>query len=222
MSDQTRAHCNKCERETHHDVLHSITDRWESEPEDHGFTVSGSDTYETLRCRGCDDIKLRHTSWFSEADEPAIAYFPPSTFRKKPKWFDEMILELPEGSEFVETLAAEIYVALQNGLPSLAAMGVRSLLEKVMVASVGDQGSFAANLNKFELQGHVANRQRERMEAILEVGHASIHRHFKPSAADLSTLMDISEHILESLYLHDAKVQKLRARTPPRPPRVKT
>lgn len=220
MTESKKAHCNKCARETNHEILHLVKTRWESDPEEHyGNTVSGGDAYSTLRCMGCEDIKLEHLNWFSEADEPTIVYFPPSTFRRKPEWFDELVLMLPDGEKFVETLMEEIYVALQNGLPNLSAMGVRSLLEKVMVAKVGDNQTFKKNLDRFQDDGHVTPRQRERMEAILEVGHAAIHRDFKPSTFDLSTLMDITEHILESLYLHDAKVGMLKARTPLRTPR---
>jgi hypothetical protein len=43
---------------------------------------------------------------------------------------------------FVEPLLNEIYIALQNDCPSLAAMGVRSLLEKVMIAKAGDPRQF--------------------------------------------------------------------------------
>lgn len=178
--------------------------------------MSGSDAYETLKCCGCDNIKLRHTSWFSEDDGPTVNYFPPSVFRRSPEWFSALWLELSSEDEFVEQLLKEIYVALQHNLPSLAAMGVRSLLEKIMISKTDDYGSFVKNIAEFERLGYVSRIQRERLEAILEAGHATIHRTFKPSKKDVITLVDLTEHIVETVYLHEKKVAALKQRVPPR------
>ena len=213
----TRAHCNTCGGERNHNVLHCEKTTWE----DDEYPISGSDTYETLKCCGCEAIKLRHTSWFSEDDGPTVNYFPAAIFRRNPEWFKELRLELSTGDEFVEHLLKEIYVALQHNLPSLAAMGVRSLLEKIMVSKTGDLGSFVQNIAEFETLGYVSRIQRERLEAILEAGHAAIHRTFKPSKKDVITLVDLTEHIVETVYLHEAKVTALKKRVPPRAPKKK-
>ena len=178
--------------------------------------MSGSDTYETLKCLGCENIRLRHTSSFSEDDEATINYFPPAIFRQQPAWFNELWRELSGEDDFVEKLLKEIYVALRNNLPSLAAMGVRSLIEKVMVSKTADKGTFAKNLDEFEQLGYVSRIQRERLEAILEAGHATIHRAFTPSTQDVITLVDLAEHIVETVYLHESKIKDLKKRVPPR------
>jgi hypothetical protein len=208
----THAHCNKCGGNRNHGVLHAEKTSWDDV--DQG--IYGGDAYETLKCLGCDAVILRHTSWFSEDDAPTVNYFPPAIFRKQPDWFGELWLELRSEDEFVQTLLNEIYVALQNNLPSLAAMGVRSLLEKIMVSKTSDRGTFAANIAEFEKQGFVSRVQRERVEAILEVGHAAIHRDFTPTSAEVITLVDIAEHIVESVYLHGSRVEEVRKRIPPR------
>ncbi len=43
-----------------------------------------------------------------------------------------------------------------------------------------------------------------------------IHRTFIPSTQDVITLVDIVEHVVETVYLHEAKVKKLKVRVPPR------
>lgn len=208
----TKAHCNTCGGNRNHEILHSEKTAWE-DPE---HPICGGDTYEMLKCCGCDNIKLRHTSWCSDTDEQPVNYFPASIFRRNPDWFNELWLELGTNDEFVEPLLREIYVALQHNLPSLAAMGVRSLLEKIMVSKTGDQGSFINNIAVFEQHGYVSRIQRERLEAILDAGHAAIHRTFKPSNKDVITLVDLTEHIVETVYLHEAKVIALKKRVPPR------
>ncbi|MCF6258307.1 MAG: DUF4145 domain-containing protein [Gammaproteobacteria bacterium] len=210
-SKHTRAHCNTCGGERNHGVLHSEKTSWS----DDEHPISGSDEYETLKCLGCDSIELRHTSYFSEDyDGPTITYFPPAMFRQQPTWFKNLFFEIPQEDDFVEPLLQEIYVALQNNQPRLAAMGVRSLIETIMIAKTGDNGTFAKNISEFENLGYVSTLQRERMEAILEAGHAAIHRAFEPRQEDIITLLDITEHIIETVYLHKGKVDKLKKRVP--------
>jgi len=209
----TKAHCNQCGGDRNHGVLAIEKTSWTDEAYDH---IHGGDSYEMLKCLGCEQIKLRHTSWVVGNDDSKVSYFPPPIFRPNPKWFSDLWYELPDDADFVGTLLKEIYVALQNNLSSLATMGIRSLLEKVMIAKIGDQGSFRKNLIEFEKQGYVSRIQKERLEAILEAGHAVIHRTFMPSTKDVITLVDITEHIIETVYLHEDKVKELQKRVPPR------
>jgi hypothetical protein len=95
-------------------------------------------------------------------------------------------------------------------------MGVRALLEQIMISKSGDHGTFAKNIAEFEKIGHVSKLQRERLEAILEAGHAAIHRAYKPGVKDVITLLDITEHIVESVFLHEAKIRELSKRVPAR------
>ena len=182
--------------------------------------MTGGETYETLKCLGCDNIKLRFTAWDSDSEGKRIYYFPPATNRSKPKWmFYDLWAVSTQEDKFVEELLDEIYVALHQDLSRLATMGVRSLLERIMISKTDDQGTFSKNLSKFESLGYVSNIQRERLEVILEAGHAAIHRPYTPSAQDVNTLLDITEHIVEAIYIHGEKVADLRKSIPRRRPR---
>lgn len=207
-----KAHCNRCGGERNHDILLLKKTNWSDDA--HG--IWGSDDYQMLSCRGCEEIKLRHIVSFSENDHPTIRYYPPSIFRKRPDWFDELYFEIPIEDGFVQGLLNEIYVAVQNNLPNLALMGVRSLLEKVMISKSGDKGSFSKNLNAFALAGYVSDNQKEHLDAILEAGHAVIHRKYKPKDEDVVIVLDITEHIIEFVYLHHSKVSVLKSRVPAR------
>jgi Domain of unknown function (DUF4145) len=208
----TTAHCNRCSGDTNHDVLHSERSEWHDET----YGISSVDAYDTLKCKGCNQIKLRHSSWYSENEETRVNYFPPAIFRQRPKWFQLLWMILHPDDVFVEKLLGEIYVALHNNMPHLATMGVRSLLERVMISKSGDQGTFSKNIAAFEQLGFVSRVERERLQTILEVGHATIHRSFSPTTNDVITLMDVTEHIIETIYVHDADVKALQRRVPPR------
>jgi len=215
MNKTTKAHCNTCGGEKTHEILHSESTNWEAE----GGDVTGGDTYATLKCCGCEQIKLRHSKWCSEDDHydpPAPTYYPPAIFRPNPKWLADLARELKKDDGFIETLLNEIYVALQSNLPCLATMGVRALLERIMISKTTDLGTFAKNMSEFERLGFVSKIQRERLDAILEAGHAAMHRGFEPDTKDVVTLLDITEHIVETVFLHEGKVEKLKKKIPAR------
>ena len=97
-------------------------------------------------------------------------------------------------SELV-SLLKEIYEAVDSGQNRLAAMGIRALLEQVMILKVGDIRTFDQKLDKFQEQGYISLIQRDAMRATLDVGDASVHRGYKPTEQDLEIALDIVEGI---------------------------
>lgn len=210
-----KAHCNDCGGERNHHVLHVERLTWDNEDR---AGIHGGTDYETLKCAGCEKIVLRESAWCTEDgdDGPTVRFYPPSTFRPEPKWLHDFWLEFPPGQDLLHDLLKEVYVALQNDQPFLAAMGIRALLEQIMVTKCGDHGTFRENLAAFEDKGFVSALQRERLETVLEVGHAAIHRGYKPSMEDLMTLVDLTEVIVQTIYLHGSKVEDLKKKIPAR------
>lgn len=211
MSGTTRAHCNQCRGTTYHDVLaienHPPTGPDSDDP--------SSDVYEFLRCRGCHGVSMRNTYRYYEDDENVVQY-PAPISRRVPSWAVLSDFGLGGVPKTVGGLLTEIYAALQANARSLVAMGVRALLEAVMIDKVGDKGGFAKNLDAFQEAGYLSVRQRNTLETILEAGHATIHRGWRPSDNDVTTLMDIAESVVESAYLHEARASKLERAVPRR------
>jgi hypothetical protein len=227
QGDVVKAHCNNCSGDRKHVVANLHQFPWSQEIDD-GFTIDGEERYELLQCAGCDAVTLRHSSFHSEVTDdegrvtPTITYYPPPTFRRIPKWLhgitlshgkDFSVVWLPD---FVVRLMREVYTALHGECLSLAAMGVRALLEAVMIEHVGDCGSFQKNLEAFQAKGHISQSQSKVLETTLEVGHASIHRRYAPSRDDITLVLDMTENIIEMLYISHEKAAALRKRIPPR------
>ena len=207
----TEAHCNSCGENRNHEILHSVGTTWENAE----FGLCGVKIYQTLKCCGCEDIKLRYRSFTDDDDESAyVLYFPPKISRRAPNWFCNLRLNLKADDAFVEVLLNEIYVAFQNNLSSLSTMGIRALLEKIMISKVEDKGTFKEKTEKFEKLGYVSTLQRERLDTILEAGHAAMHREYTPDMEAMSIILDITEHIVETVFLHEAKVAHLKTKIP--------
>lgn len=222
MSEIThKAYCNKCCGDRLHTVLHTERVEWEEEVDTDVF-FSGCDKYELIKCCGCENIALRHKAWNSEEiDErgnPAVTttYYPPQTYRSEPKWISQLFWALPINNNFVSDLIKEIYIALRNGSLRLAVMGIRALIEQTMIDKVGDHGSFKKNLDAFQDKGFVSSTQRKILEPVLEAGHATMHRSFQPTKYDIGVLMDLTEHIVEAIYVNEQRAAQVSKRIPPR------
>src|SRR5205814_6056464 len=65
QGDIVKAHCNRCSGERNHFIIHVHEEEWSEDLGDQAW-ISGKDRYELLKCAGCNDVRLRHTNWFSE------------------------------------------------------------------------------------------------------------------------------------------------------------
>lgn len=213
-----KAQCNNCLGETNHILLYKEDQPWDEEG-----GIYGSETFKMVKCCGCDSVKLMHTSWFSEDlknnGDPRIYtyYYPPAISRAEPKWMTDLSSFFSSTQQpYISGLLREIYSALHNGSSRLAVMGVRALIEYMMISKVTDKGSFKKNLNAFESAGYLSRNQREIIEPILEAGHAAIHRAYHPSSEDVLTVVDVTESLVETIYVHPDKASKLKGRVPKR------
>jgi hypothetical protein len=80
-------------------------------------------------------------------------------------------------------------------------MGVRAVLESVMIDKLSDQGTFKENLKLFFENGYISKIQMEILEGALELGHASIHRGYIPDSDQIIFALDLMETIVHHLYL---------------------
>jgi hypothetical protein len=90
-----------------------------------------------------------------------------------------------------------------------------------MIDRVGDHHSFGRNLNAFFERGHIGLLQRDALANIFEVGHAVTHRAFAPGEEEIDTLLDVTETILENIFIHPESSARAADRVPPRSPRSK-
>jgi Domain of unknown function (DUF4145) len=174
------------------------------------------DTYYFIACAGCGAVSMANL--WDGGDFQEARYYPSPISRKPPEWLFRLRFLFGDNEKPFGELLHEIYEAVQGKQHRLALMGVRAFFEQLMIAKVGDQGSFGANLRKFLEEGFIAKIQRTAIEHILESGHAAIHRGYKPVEHDLNTALNIVEAITETIYFHEEEAKQVAARVPPRGP----
>ncbi len=222
-NEPQKVHCNTCGSTTNHSVEHSFRRNWDEVfDDDPGITIYGWEQWDTLRCLGCDTVHLREATFFSENSgprgEPIIDYrfSPPRLTRHKPQWTKEF-LYFDKKLEDLVSLHDEIYKALASQGCRLAAMGIRALVEQIMIDKVGDQGNFQKNIEAFFNAGFVAPVQKGTFQdTLIEAGHAAMHRGFDPSPSTIETLLDIIEPLIDDIYFKDRRAKEAAKSIPSR------
>jgi hypothetical protein len=148
----TPAPCSNCLTNTEHNGLYSVDGRSDDFCDPH---------YDLLQCAGCKDISLRLTLKHID-DTTSVHYFPSPASRKVPDWLYVGYVARPLGSPL-----HEIYQAVRGGQLRSAIMGIRALIEQVMINKVGDNGSFLKNLDAFQRAGYISLVQRDALNDIL-------------------------------------------------------
>jgi hypothetical protein len=95
-------------------------------------------------------------------------------------------------------------------------MGIRAVVDVVILENVGDVGSFAKKLATLEERGFIGRQQRQFLEAVLDAGNAAAHRGHAANAEELESAMDIVENLLQAVYVLETAAEHVRRRTPPR------
>lgn len=152
---------------------------------------------------------MRHTAYQDVSDESDITVYPPRVARRRPQWLSI----LPDE---VELLMTQVYAALDANSRALAVMGARAVVDMVLVAQVGDAGTFADKLKAAEGAGVISKKNREVLAAALEAGNAAAHRGHQPSSANVNAVIDIVENLLQAVYQLDSLAEKLKNSTPKR------
>jgi hypothetical protein len=211
MKEKILEHCNKCLGDRNHQILFTERNDWS----DDDSPVYGTITWALIKCLGCDDVRLKHQHWFSEemdCDGRPITYtnfYPPTQIRKKPEWAFLYLIKSPDKNE-IRDLFDEIYLTFAAGALRLTIMGMRALVEKIMIEKVGDNDSFVENTKAFFEAGYVAKIQQPLFEDMLiEAGHGAMHRVWQPSAEDIATLLDILEGIMRTIYVDPHKAKRV-------------
>ncbi len=127
-----------------------------------------------------------------------------------PSWIDKL-------PEHACSLLKEVYVAESQGLMTLAAMGVRGVIDAVCWDVLGgDYGNFPTKLKKLLDERHLSPAQHEALTAVVAAGNAASHQGYTPDLESLQTMIQALQHMLESIYVLEISAQSLRDKTPER------
>src|SRR5260370_10816818 len=203
-----QAPCSSCVRKTKHEVVFEKSQQDEE-------TL---DTYVLMSCGGWSTGSMGLQRRWIEDGSVDHRYYPSPVSRKMPSWMFLWSIGLGRnrGDAAIGAVLMEVFQAVDGGQYRLAAMGIRALLEQVMIQKVGDLPTFDQKLDEFQKQGYISAIQRDAMRATLDVGDAAMHRAFLPTEQDLTLALDIVEGILAPIYDHRTEAERMADKVPPR------
>jgi hypothetical protein len=185
--------------------------------------------WEIVECRGCKTLAFRFSRW-SEVDDsrdpstgnllernPHFERFPPVSTIEVPAWASpEWVDLLPHD---IRRPLEDIYKALNAGLLSLGVMGLRSVLEIVIINQTGIEGNFKNMLQRLVQDNRVSKQDSDALDAAINSGHAAVHRRHYPTVEEVQTVIGVVEGYLHREFVQPAEIDLLKRRTPPKAPR---
>lgn len=213
--------CNVCKGKTNH----FIRGEYSKTEEDENALVSFTQKALIIECCGCEHLALVKKTHFSEdtdyyhdpvSGEQTIIYnwdeviYPPVTYRASPAWFED----LPDPT--LREISSEIYKSLQTGSHYLATFGSRTLIDRLIVLTVGDKGNFVKGLAALRDQGKISQHERDILEPVLQAGHAAAHRGWAPTKEQLAIILDTVEGLIHRLLVLPKLAEELEEAVPGR------
>ena len=232
MSDQpkiVRGHCPECgpDRKAYVRGEHHVRSNDDSDG------TSSRDTALILECCGCERLYFRRDFWFSEWEqitdhpltgEPMLEggtdtkYWPPASARKRPHWLPT----IHEADQALGDLMMEMYDALAGDLRVLAAVGARTVFDRASeFLRVDPALTFGEKLDQLGADGKIGIDEGNILAVLVDAGNAAAHRGWKPSANELSMMVDVLESFLHRSFVVGDGIEKLKASVPPKPKRTK-
>lgn len=219
------APCPRCAHDTTHII---IADHAESE--DAPFGNYFSSTFQIIKCGGCGHVHFRQEFVDSGefeldtdndgndviVDRPVVSIWPPIGPFRPENWKNELIACDPH----IFSLYCEIYSAANNESFALCSMGLRAIYERATfrLADNKDIRKFADKLAFLKDNHFITGQQELALEALVEAGHAAIHRFWIPDEDEIAALLDILNDFLYRNFISHLRssraAMKLRTNIP--------
>ena len=199
--------CSKCDNATKHEVLSSVNLHLKSDD------IQGLESYQIVRCRGCETLSFRLVSSNSEdidyAENGKIYYLErkeiyPPRIAGRPKLKDDGLLPYE-----IEKIYEETHAALCMNLRILAAVGIRALVEAVCAEKEAQGSSLEKNIDSLVETRVLTSSGAEILHGLRFMGNAAAHEVKRHSLSTLSTAFDVAENLLQNVYILPEKASRL-------------
>ncbi|MFY1709509.1 DUF4145 domain-containing protein [Tritonibacter scottomollicae] len=222
--------CPECQKRVNCSVIAAHEKRWS----EYDGEIMYSDMFQILECRGCE------TAFFCRIQSCSEDYH---TFQVGPdEWVDEYINRetywpsvprfinntvniehLSRKNQQLSALLEDTIRAANEDMPVFAAIGIRTCFDILSVDLGADtDDSFAEKLETLRKNGYIGGKQKGKLEVLIDAGSAAAHRGWKPSSAQLSTLLNLLTMLIHDTYCIDEEVKKIKSRIPKKGENTKT
>jgi hypothetical protein len=216
-----KGHCPKCGPGRSADIVGQHEESWY----DDEAAMGGSIVYRIMRCRGCEtpyfqtdetnseNYSHRQNAYGEEEWEldHKIDHWPSPTRREQPIWS----VSISVSDRDLGYLFEDIYGALNSDLRVPAAIAIRTALDRAsQLLGIDASKTFAQKLEDLEAAGKISGDEKMTLSALIDAGNAAAHRGWRPSLADLDTMMSLLEGFLHRNFVLGDLAKQLQSRVP--------
>lgn len=199
--------CRACGRSTRHEVL------FQHEEESNPDFYHEKDTWQVVRCLGCNTTGFRHRNDdyenVSEDHEGHLrheiditAY--PRVIRNHKKLDSLYFVPSLIRRAYTQTLSAYSEHAFV-----LASIGLRASIEAVCNHLKLSGNSLEKRIDQLFKGGYVSNGDKKLLHAIRFLGNDAAHEIKEPKESELRVALEIVEHLLNSVFILERKAKSL-------------
>lgn len=217
----------ECKTQTRHIVLQSVEQKGRHYYEE-DFWVDWQATYQTLECQGCSEISFRAESSNSEDWDPRTgeAIIREELYPKRSKDtlpIKDFSLEVPPK---LRRIYREVIDCYNNEILTMCAVGLRSIVEGLCnemkitdgPVEITTRGKLIT-IRKKNIEGKIAGlhekgiltkKESEILHEHRFMGNEAVHELSSPSTEELKLAIEISEHMLDSVFELPEKAKELK------------
>jgi Domain of unknown function (DUF4145) len=183
--------------------------------------LQASESYQIVRCRGCETISFRSVSSNSEdldyAYDGELEYLErkevyPPRLAGRPKLKDDGLLPYD-----VENIYKETHAALCTNLPILAAVGIRALVEAVCAEEEAKGANLEKRIDSLVASGVLTPSGAQILHGLRFMGNEAAHEIKRHSPSTLGTAFDVAENLLQNVYILPEKASRFAKRGASKP-----
>jgi len=222
-----KAHCPSCNKETNCDVAGAVDQPWEVADEEN--SSNGRIDHKLLQCLGCETVFYHRSSWDSEdwdfhydrRKEEEVMIYPtrtetypvPQVRGQGAKWFEELWwIDQP-----LYTILREVNQAAESNSFFLAAVGLRTALDRTMELLDVDPGHYLADkLKTVKDRGIIGQVEHDALSVVAEAGNAAAHQGWSPSKNEFSPLRVALDQFVERTVVYGNKAMAVKGNIPPK------
>ncbi len=202
----TKYYCRNCKGLRHHTI---IAEKKTRGAEDYDY-FQWSDDYFIIECKGCETISfLRiygNTEMVEHDDEGNIDYVNKITLY--PNYIEngrevDNFYYLPRE---INTIYEETLSAFKADAFILTAGGFRAIIEATCNHLKIRKDDLSKRIDLLHGKGYLSLNESKRLHSIRFLGNDALHEMETPKKEQLLILLEIVNHLLENLFIHDRKI----------------
>jgi len=200
--------CLKCKIEINHEILVNIRKHIIYDEENY---IRVYEFFKILKCINCYEISFQHK--LMNPDDAIVVgenIYGEAVYEEYAdiRTYPIRNIETISSKNFEKILPEEIYntyeevvFSLNNKMPLLTGLGLRTLLEQI-VKYFGHSDDLGQILNIFEKEGFISTKQRGLLDKIRYLGNDAAHRTESKTRRELILHLKVLENLIQQLFVY--------------------